>query len=69
MHDTQHGLALYNDNTFEVKVAGNSTVTFNMCQYGGDAEGKIVVSTKKGELMMHLQGLQLWKEQQTREWR
>ena len=51
MHDTQHGLALYNGNTFEVKVAGNSTVTFNMCQYGGDAEGKIVASTKKGEFV------------------
>ena len=49
MHDTQHGLALYNGNTFEVKVAGDATVTFNLCQYGSDSDAKIIASTKKGE--------------------
>ncbi|MDO5403118.1 MAG: pectinesterase family protein [Eubacteriales bacterium] len=49
MHDTQHGLAIYNGNKFEVKVAGDATVTFNLCQYGGDATAKIKASSKKGE--------------------
>ena len=48
MHDTQHGLALFNGNSFEVKVAGDATVTFNLCQYGGDPAGMIVASSKKG---------------------
>lgn len=48
MHDTQHGLAMYNGNTFEIKVAGDSTVTFNLCQYGGDTQGKIVASSDTG---------------------
>ena len=49
MHDTQHGLAIYNGNTFEVKVAGDATVTFNLCQYGADSDAKIIASSKKGE--------------------
>jgi pectin methylesterase-like acyl-CoA thioesterase len=49
VHDAQHGLALYGGNTFEIKVAGDATVTFNMCQYGGDSTAKIVASSKKGK--------------------
>lgn len=33
-HDSAHGLAAYNGNTFEVKVAGNAGVTFTGCAYG-----------------------------------
>ena len=50
MHDTQHGLALYNGNTFSVKVAGDAIVTFNLCQYGADAEAVIKAASKKGAI-------------------
>ncbi len=32
---------------FEIKVAGDATVTFNMCQYGGDSTAKIVALKQK----------------------
>ncbi len=51
MHDTQHGLAMYNGNSFEIKVAGDSIVTFNLCQYGADNTAVIAASSKKGEFV------------------
>ena len=51
MHDTQHGLAVYNGNTFEIKVAGDSTITFNLCQYGGDADAVIKATAPKGAIV------------------
>lgn len=47
-HDKQHGLALYGGNTFAIKVAGDATVTFNLCEYGADATATVVASSKKG---------------------
>ncbi len=42
-HDNAHGLAAYNGNTFEVKVAGNAGVTFTGCMYGPDVTIKASV--------------------------
>nr|WP_302599806.1 pectinesterase family protein [uncultured Cellulosilyticum sp.] len=33
-HDSTHGIAINDGNYMEVPVAGNATVTFNLCQYG-----------------------------------
>lgn len=49
-HDKQHGLAVYNGDSFEVKVSGDAIVTFNLCQYGGDPAATIVASNKKGTI-------------------
>lgn len=49
-HDKQHGLAIFNGDTFDVKVSGDAVVTFNLCQYGGDATATIVASNKKGTI-------------------
>lgn len=32
--DNQHGVAVADGNTFQVKVAGNAVITFKLCQYG-----------------------------------
>lgn len=47
-HDKQHGLAVYNGDVFEVKVAGNAVVTFNLCQYGGESTATIDASSTQG---------------------
>ncbi|SEW30505.1 pectinesterase family protein [[Clostridium] fimetarium] len=49
-HDKQHGLAIYNGDSFEVKVSGDAVVTFNLCQYGADKTATIVASNKKGAI-------------------
>ncbi len=33
-HDGTHGIAMYDGNTFEIKVAGDAVVTFECCTYG-----------------------------------
>ncbi len=58
MHDTQHGLALLNGDKFEIKVAGDSTITFNLCQYGADTDATIQAKTAKGEFDVSSQLLQ-----------
>jgi len=50
-HDTQHGLALYKGDTFDVKVAGDATITFHLCEYGADDAGVIKASSKKGKFL------------------
>lgn len=48
-HDTQHGLAILKGDTFDVKVAGDATITFHLCEYGADEAGVIKASSKKGK--------------------
>ncbi len=50
-HDNQHGLAIFNGDAFEVKVAGDAIVTFNLCQYGADANATLIASAPKGEFV------------------
>lgn len=50
-HDNQHGVAMFNGNSFEIKVAGDATVQFNLCQYGADKDATIVASSPKGEFV------------------
>ena len=33
-HDASHGLAIYNGNYIDVKVAGDALINFSLCQYG-----------------------------------
>lgn len=50
-HDNQHGLAMFNGNSFEVKVAGDAIVTFNLCEYGADKGATFVASSPKGSFV------------------
>lgn len=50
-HDNQHGIAMFNGDSFEVKVSGNSIVTFNLCEYGADKGATLVASAPKGEFV------------------
>lgn len=50
-HDNQHGIAMFNGNSFEVKVAGDAVVQFNLCQYGADKDATIVASSPKGKFV------------------
>lgn len=35
-HNSAHGLVVYDGNSFEVKVAGNAIITFDLCSYSKD---------------------------------
>lgn len=50
-HDNSHGLAVFNGNTIEVKVAGDAVISFTTCEYGVDDAGIWQVSNKKGEIV------------------
>lgn len=50
-HNQQHGLNLSNGDVIEVKVAGNATVKFNLCQYSADATATLNASSTKGEFV------------------
>ncbi len=50
-HNQQHGLNLSNGDIIEVKVAGNATVKFNLCQYSADATATLNASSTKGEFV------------------
>lgn len=50
-HDNQHGIAMFNGNSFEIKVAGNSVVQFNLCEYGADTSATINASAPKGDFV------------------
>ena len=50
-HDNQHGVAMFNGNSFEIKVAGDAVVQFNLCQYGADKAATITASSPKGEFV------------------
>jgi exo-poly-alpha-galacturonosidase len=49
-HDKQHGLAVYDGDTFEVNVAGNAVVTFNLCQYGSDTSAVFAATSTLGTI-------------------
>ena len=42
-HGEQHGLSVYNDNSFETRVGGNAIITFELCN-NGDDNGTITVT-------------------------
>ena len=50
-HDNQHGVAMFNGNSFEIKVAGDSIVQFNLCEYGADTSATINASAPKGDFV------------------
>jgi len=50
-HNLQHGLNLTNGDVIEVKVAGNATVKFNLCQYSVDTTATLNASSPKGEFV------------------
>jgi pectin methylesterase-like acyl-CoA thioesterase/pectate lyase len=41
-HQSKHGLRVFDGNSFEIKVAGNAYITFELCQYS--ESGEIIVS-------------------------
>lgn len=57
-HDGTHGLAVFNDNSFEIKVAGDADITFKLCVHskGGKINGDIVGTN--GELSTESVNLQ-----------
>ncbi len=50
-HNLQHGLNLANGDVIEVKVAGDATVKFNLCQYSVDTTATLNASSPKGEFV------------------
>ena len=48
-HDKDHGLAVKNGDVIEVKVAGDSVITFSTCEYG--TGGYWQAKTEKGEIV------------------
>lgn len=49
-HDVKHGIVVYNNNTFEIKVAGNAIVTFNACNYSADNSSIIYLDKNEATL-------------------
>ncbi len=50
-HNLQHGLNLSNGDVIEVKVAGNATVKFNLCQYSVDTTATLNASSAAGKFV------------------
>lgn len=50
-HNQQHGLNLSNGDVIEVKVAGDATVKFNLCQYSVDTTATLNAGSTKGEFV------------------
>ena len=50
-HDNSHGIAVFNGNTIEVKVAGDAVITFSTCEYGVDDTAYWQVKNSKGEII------------------
>lgn len=51
LHNLQHGLNISNGDVIEVKVAGDATVKFNLCQYSVDMTATLNASSPKGEFV------------------
>lgn len=49
-HDGTHGLAVYDGNSFEIKVAGNAVVSFECCTYGSAKTISAAVKDGSGEI-------------------
>lgn len=50
-HDKDHGIAVIEGDTIDVKVAGDAVITLSSCEYGGTAEGYWQVKNEKGEIV------------------
>lgn len=49
-HNSSHGLVVYNGNSFEVEVAGNAIITFELCGYSKDGIITGEVDVEDGKL-------------------
>lgn len=53
-HDKDHGLAVVQGDTIDVKVAGDAVITFSTCEYGSTADGYWQVKNEKGEIVSEI---------------
>ena len=65
-HDAKHGLALYDKNSFEIKVAGNAIITLGLCGEGSGGNLKVAPATSTdGELSSASIGLKVAEDGDT----
>jgi pectin methylesterase-like acyl-CoA thioesterase len=50
-HDTAHGLVCFPGNSFDIKVAGNATITFGTCQYGSAKDAVFEFTNSEGKVL------------------